>query len=88
MDLIASQYGWRLADIEDLTYRQAKKTIKAIEARTEQEEYMTRLHIALQATAIIKALSAALQEQECGPDELVGPPPGETPIKAAKGNTK
>lgn len=85
-DLIASQYGWSLKDIDDLTYRQMKKIIKAIETRTEQEEYMKRLHVALQATTTIKVLAAALKGEECTVESLIGPEPWAKPVENSQAN--
>lgn len=51
--------------------------------RKEQDEYLQRLHIGLQATAIVKAVGAAFDKKEISINDLIGKPPNEE-----KNNTK
>lgn len=49
--------------------------LEVIKKRKESEEYSERLHIALQAKAIIKVLASALAKQEISLEELIGKAP-------------
>lgn len=76
VDNMASEYGWTMEYIENLTYIRIKRLLQAIEKRKEQEEYLQRLHIGLQATAIVKAIGAAFDKKEIYIDDLIGKAPG------------
>jgi hypothetical protein len=73
---MASEYGWPLSEIENLTYRRMTSFLSVIEKRQEQAEYLDRLHIGLQAIAITKAIGAAFDQSEITIEELIGGPPG------------
>lgn len=76
-----------------MTYIRIKNLSKSITERKEQEEYLQRLHIGLQATALIGALGAALDKKDIKMEDLIGKAPGEEikcnqDISEWKGNAK
>lgn len=77
IDILASEYGWNISEIEDLTYLRIKGLLNAILKRQKQEEYLQRLHIGMQAMAIVRALNAAMDGKEIKIDELIGKAPEE-----------
>ena len=82
---MASEYSWSVSAIEELTFCRIKNFLSSIESRKEQEEYLERLHIGMQATAIVKALGASLDQKGITMEELIGKAPGE-PSDDTEGN--
>jgi hypothetical protein len=70
-----------LDQIEDLTYRRTKRIVEVIESRIKDEEYISRLHIGINATATGNFILAKLNSQDLSLEDLIGKAPGDDRVQ-------